>query len=154
MTIANFPATWDMFPNPCYDPQDRYGDCPDTMLDVLNDERIPAKDRIWLFCKCTQIPDNIKRMAAVRFVRETPIGQGRRVIDLITDQRSLNALHVAELHALGQATDAELSNARAAAYCAAAAYAYCASAAASAAHYAAAAAARPAQIEIIKSLIA
>ena len=97
-----------MFPGPCYDPQVAYGECPATMLDILNDERIPVKDLIWAFVICTQIPDNIKRMAAVRFVRETPISDGRFVADLLTDPRSINALNVAERHALGEASDEEL----------------------------------------------
>ena len=40
----------------------------------------------------------------------------RQVQHLMTDQRSIDALDVAERHAIGQATDAELETARAAAW--------------------------------------
>ena len=142
LSLKNFETTWGMFPGPCYDPQVEYDDCPATMLDILNDERIPAKDRIWAFANCVEIPTNIKRMAAVRVVCETPIANGRFVFDLLTDQRSINALVVAERHANGEATDKELrdaASADAAAYAAYAAYA------------SADAAARLAQLEILKS---
>ncbi len=133
LSLKNFATTWDMFPGPCYDPQVEYDDCPATMLDILNDERIPAKDRIWAFANCVEIPTNIKRMAAVRVVRETPIANGRFVFDLLTDQRSINALVVAERHANGEATDKELRDAAsAAAYAAYAAASADADAAASA----------------------
>ena len=152
MKFDNFKIeTWDIFPNQCYDPQDRYGNPPETFYDLMCDERIPAADRIWAFAKCTLIPDNIKRFAAVRFVRETPIRDGRFVVDLLTDERILNVLDVAMRHAQGLATDDELDAARDAAWYAAW---YAASAAAqAAAMQAAQAAARDAQIEIIKSMI-
>jgi len=51
--------------------------------------------------------DNLWRLLAVKYAR--------RVQHLLTDQRSLNALDVAERHAHGQATDEELASARAAA---------------------------------------
>ena len=184
MKFDNFKIeTWDIFPNPCYDPQDRYGNPPETFYDLMCDERVPANDRIWAFANCTLIPDNIKRFAAVRFVRETPIRDGRFVVDLSTDERSLNVLDVAMRHAQGLATDDELAAARAAArdaasdaaWDAASAAAWAAAwdaasdAASAAAWYAASAAARAAawdaawdaaryaardaQIEIIKSMI-
>ena len=180
MKFDNFKIeTWDIFPNPCYNPQDRYGNPPATFYDLMCDERVPANDRIWAFANCTLIPDNIKRVAAVRFVRETPLVDGRFVVNLLTDERSLNALNVVVQYAQGLATDEDLDAACAAARYAAmdaawdaaryaamdaARYAasdaamdaarYAASAAAmQAARYAACAAARAAQIEIIKSMI-
>ena len=117
MKFDNFKIeTWDIFPNPCYNPQERYGNAPATFYDLMCDERRPAADRIWAFAKCTLIPDNIKRFAAVRFVRETPIRDGRFVVDLLTDERILNVLDVAMRHAQGLATDDELDAARYAAW--------------------------------------
>ena len=136
MKFDNFKIeTWDIFQNPCYNPQERYGNAPATFYDLMCDERIPAADRIWAFAKCTLIPDNIKRFTAVRFVRETPIRDGRFVVDLLTDERILNVLDVAMRHAQGLATDDELD----------AAWATASDAASDAA--------RDAQIEIIKSMI-
>jgi hypothetical protein len=55
------------------------------------------------------------RILAVRFVRQTPLSGGRHVEDLLTDQRSLDALTAAERYANGEIGDEELSAARAAA---------------------------------------
>jgi len=57
----------------------------------------------------------VQWLMAVAFVRETPLHDGRNVVDLSTDERSLKALEVIELHALGRATDGELDAARGAA---------------------------------------
>jgi hypothetical protein len=46
--------------------------------------------------------------AACRAVRETPIGDGRTVWDLLTDERSRQAVAVAERYAAGDATDEEM----------------------------------------------
>jgi hypothetical protein len=109
MKIQNFKTEWAMFPGPCYSPQDKYGDCPQTMLEILNDERIPATDRIWAFANCTVIPEGIKRLAACAFVRHTPLADGRFVWDLLTDDRSRNAVVVSEKFAVGEATQEELA---------------------------------------------
>ena len=53
--------------------------------------------------------DRTLRLMVIRFVRETPIGNGRYVVDLLTDPRSLAGLNVAERYAQGQASLAELS---------------------------------------------
>jgi hypothetical protein len=71
--------------------------------------------RIWLSFRV--LPDNLLRKFACRCVRE--------VWHLLTDERSRNAVEVAERHADGLATDEELAAASAAAW-------YAASAAASA----------------------
>jgi hypothetical protein len=53
---------------------------------------------------------------ACRCVRETPLADGRKVWDLLTDERSRNAVEVAERFARGKATRDELDSARAAAW--------------------------------------
>lgn len=83
------------------------------------------------------------RLAACAFVRRTPIGGGKFVWDLLSDDRSKLVVEVSELHAAGLATDADLNFAYAAARAAADAAAYAADAA-YAAYAAADAAARAA----------
>lgn len=75
------------------------------------------------------------RLAACAFVRRTPIGGGKFVWDLLSDDRSKLVVEVSELHAAGLATDADLNFAYAAADAVAAAAdaAYAARAAARAA---------------------
>ena len=84
------------------------------------------------------------RLFACYCVRRTPIGRGKVVWDLLTDERSRNAVIVAEKFAKGKATTEELQKARIAAYAAYAAadaaYAAYAADAAYAAAYATAAA--------------
>ena len=65
--------------------------------------------RVWLACRV--LPDNLLRKFACRCVRE--------VWHLLTDERSRNAVEVAERHADGLATDDELAAAWAAARAAA-----------------------------------
>jgi hypothetical protein len=48
------------------------------------------------------------RLYACKCVRETPIADGRKVWDLLTDERSRKAVEVAELFAEGKATKEEL----------------------------------------------
>ena len=95
---------------------------------------------IWTATRPGVFSDSILRKLACRFIRETPIADGRKVWDLLTDERSRKAVEVAELYADGNATDGELQAACNAAYAAYAADA--ADAAADAAAYAADAAAR------------
>jgi hypothetical protein len=139
MTQENPSVTWDSFPTPCYDPQERYGDCPETLLDIINNDKIPVEDRIWAFSVCTDIENNVKRMFTVRCIRETPISGGRFVFDLLTDQRSIAAVEISEAFALGNSTSNDLSAAWDAAWDASRAAAW--------------AAARDAQIKIIKSML-
>ena len=90
----------------------------------------------WLLWTATRqgvFTESILRKLACRFVRETPIGGGRTVWDLLTDERSRKAVEVAELYADGKATDGDLADARNAA---AAAYAAADAAAADAAAFA------------------
>ena len=59
------------------------------------------------------------RLLACQFVRETPLADGRKVWDLLADERSRNAVVVAERFANGEATESEFDAARAAARAAA-----------------------------------
>lgn len=92
---------------PCYDPS-RYlaEDWTGTALDVLDVKDCPAADRIWV--AIGMMPGNDRRRAACCFVRHTPIGDGRTVWDLLTDDRSKKAVEVAEWFADGEATEREL----------------------------------------------
>lgn len=107
--FINPEVTWSSFPDPCYDPQEKYGDCPADLLSIINAERIPAEDRIWAFANCTEISDSQKRLFSVRCVRETPLENGWFVINLIKDERSLMAIEIAEKYALGIATHDDLA---------------------------------------------
>ena len=95
--------TWADFKKfePCYDPQERYGDFSGTILDILKDKRIPAKDRIWAATRKGMLDDRTLRLFACKCVRE--------VWHLLTDERSRKAVEVAELYAVGEATDEELA---------------------------------------------
>ena len=142
-------------PRPCYDPS-RYlaEDWTGTALDVLDVTDCPAADRIWVVLG--MMSENDRRLAACCFVRRTPIGDGRTVWDLLTDDRSRKAVEVAERFADGEATERALAAARAAASAAAGAAAGAAArdaasaAARAAARDAAWAAARDAQIDILR----
>ena len=116
--------TWADFKKfePCYDPQERYGDFSGTILDILKDKRIPAKDRIWAATRKGMLDDRTLRLFACKCVRE--------VWHLLTDERSRKAVEVAELYAVGEATDEELGAARDAASAAASAAARAAASAA------------------------
>lgn len=87
------------------------------------------------------------RLLACRYVRETPLHDGRKVWDLLTDERSRRAVEIAELYADWKATLSELAAARAAALAAVwdAALAAARAAAGAAARAAAGAAARAAE---------
>ena len=94
--------TWSDFDHhePCYSPKERYGDFTGTILDLLKDERIPDDDKIWAFTREGIIDDRTLRLFAVRCAR--------RVQHLMKDQRSINALDVAENYANGLASDEDL----------------------------------------------
>ena len=105
--------TWADFKKfePCYDPQERYGHFSGTILDILKDKRIPAKDRIWAATRKGMLDDRTLRLFACKCVRE--------VWHLLTDKRSRKAVEVAERYAVGEATSEELDAAWAAAWAAA-----------------------------------
>ncbi len=95
------------------------------MVDVW-DAMIEQGKRDWLIWTVSRpgvFPDTVLRKLACRFVRETPLHDGRKVWDLLTDERSRKAVEVAERYADGKATEQELAAADAAAYAAADAYA-------------------------------
>jgi hypothetical protein len=117
--FKNIEVTWESFPGPCYDPQERFGDCPGDLISLMNNEQIPIHDRIWAFTKCTGVSDMQKRLFAVRCIRETPLNDTMFVIDLIKDERSLKAIEVAEKYALGLANENDIDSASAAAWAAA-----------------------------------
>ena len=71
----------------------------------------------WLL-RTLQADEKKLRLLACRFVRETPLADGRKVWDLLTDERSRNAVVVAERFVRGATTSAELAAARAAAWAA------------------------------------
>jgi hypothetical protein len=60
--------------------------------------------------------DRKARLFAVWCCREMPLHDGRKVWDLLTDERSRNAVEVAERFARGTATREELASARDAAW--------------------------------------
>ncbi len=90
-----------------------------TMSDVW--DNCPRVDwLLWIADKMGKKPDDrTLRRFAVWCARNTPLSDGRKTGDLLTDPRSLAALEVAERFADGQATNDELDAARAAAEAAA-----------------------------------
>ena len=89
-----------------------------TMLDILRYPEINSDDKVWaLTCGVQSIADKalqdkILRLFACKCVRSTPLGDGRVVWDLLTDERSRNAVEVSERFARGEATQEELDAAR------------------------------------------
>ena len=148
--------------------------------DAMMSEIWPLMDNrdymLWVISRDDVLTPQERVAFAVRCIRETPIGNGKTVFDLLTDQRSINAILVCEAFVKGDATyeDVKIAAAdaaRAAAYAVdaaddtaddaaadaayAAAYAADAAADARAAAYAAADAAADArahQLQILKSL--
>ena len=86
-----------------------------TMADVW--DNCPSGDwLLWILEKIDRSPDDrTLRMFAIWCVRTTPLSDGRKVGDLLTDPRSLAALEVAERYENGNATDDDLDAACAAA---------------------------------------
>ena len=70
---------------------------------------------LWALSKLGKLDEKRARLFAVKCIRETPLNDGRVVLDLLTDQRSRDAVDVAERFANGAATESELSAARSAA---------------------------------------
>ena len=110
---------------------------------------------LWIATRPGVFPDSTVRKLACRFIRETPLSDGRKAWDLLTDERSRKAVEVAEAYTDGKATKEELQAACAAADDAVAAYAaaYAVRAAArDAAACAAYDAAKAAQVRMIAEL--
>lgn len=105
--------TWADFAKhqPCYNPAEKYGDWEGTILDLMQHPEIPAKDKVWAFTRNGIVNDKTLRLFAV--------GCARKVQHLMKDQRSIDALDVAERYANGNATEDELAAAREAAEAAA-----------------------------------
>ena len=94
--------------SPCYDPA-RYlsENWNGTVLDILKHSEIPPQDKLWVVCRESLIDAKTLRLFAVWCARQ--------VEHLITDERSKNALNVAERFAHGEATQKKLTAAWAAA---------------------------------------
>jgi hypothetical protein len=83
------------------------------MVDVW-DAMIEQGKHDWLIWTATRpgvFPDSTLRKLACRFVRKTPLHDGRKVWDLLIDERSRKAVEVAEAYADGKATYEELQTA-------------------------------------------
>ena len=101
--------TWADFAKhePCYNPAEKYGNWQGTILDLMQHPEIPAKDKVWAFTREGIVGDKTLRLFAV--------GCAKKVQHLMKDQRSIDALDVAERYANGNATKDELAAAWAAA---------------------------------------
>ena len=96
---------------PCYDPSKHLPeDWSGTAIDLLKIESVPAADKLWVVCREELIPAEQLRLFAVWCAKQ--------VQHLITDERSIRALEVAERFATGKASLEELNTARAAAWAA------------------------------------
>jgi hypothetical protein len=95
--------TWADFAKhePCYNPAEKYGEWEGTILDLMQHPEIPAKDKVWAFTREGIVGDKTLRLFAV--------GCARKVQHLMKDQRSIDALDVAERYANGDATEDELA---------------------------------------------
>ena len=109
----------------------------DSMQDAWNNCH-RADWMLWLMRAAKVQDDKLYRLFACWCVRNTPLADGRKVWDLLTDKRSQNAVEVSERFANGEATRADLMADAAADADAADADAAAAYAAAAAAAYAAA----------------
>lgn len=97
---------------PCYDPNKYLAeDWSGTLLDILDDKRIPFEDRLWVIMRTSLVSEKLMRLFAVWCARQ--------VQHLMADKRSLDALNVAERFANGEATKEELAAAGDAAWAAA-----------------------------------
>jgi len=94
---------------PCYDPLRHLSeDWTGTALDIVMLDKIPWQDRLWVVMRSDLLSDKLMRLFAVWCARQ--------VQHLMTNQRSLNALDVAEKFANGLVGNEELNSARAAAW--------------------------------------
>jgi hypothetical protein len=102
--------TWADFAKhePCYNPAEKYGEWEGTILDLMQHPEIPDEDKVWAFTREGIVNDKILRLFAV--------GCARKVQHLMKDQRSIDALDVAERYANGNATKDEVAAARKAAW--------------------------------------
>ena len=97
---------------PCYDPGRHISeDWQGTIIDILDDKRIPLQDRLSVILRTDFVSEKLMRLFAVWCARQ--------VQHLMKDQRSINALDVAEKFANGKVSKEELKDASAAARAAA-----------------------------------
>jgi len=77
---------------PCYDPSEHLPESwQGTALDILNDDSIPFKDRLWVIMRTDLVSERLMRRFAVWCARQ--------VQHLMVDERSIHALDVAEAYA-------------------------------------------------------
>jgi hypothetical protein len=91
-------------------------------MDAVWDAMIERGKHDWLVWTATRpgvFSDSVLRKLACRFIRETPLHDGRKVWDLLTDESSRKAVEVAEAYADGKATSEDMDAAYATAYAAA-----------------------------------
>jgi hypothetical protein len=76
---------------PCYNPSRYLAETwRGTALDILNDSRIPFKDRLWVIMR--------KDLVSEKLMRRFAVWCARQVQHIMTDKRSLHALDVAEAY--------------------------------------------------------
>jgi hypothetical protein len=97
--------------NACYDLRSYALSISDNMADVW--DRLVSDQKITWLLWATEyaMPKKCLRLMACRFVRETPIANGGTVWDLLTDERSRNAVDISERFAKGDASKDELEDA-------------------------------------------
>jgi len=87
---------------PCYDPSKYLPEgWSGTVVDVLKHDLVPPQDKLWVVLRQEILDAKILRLFAVWCARQ--------VERLMTDERSKQALVVAEQYALGKATANELA---------------------------------------------
>ncbi len=91
--------------NPCYEPEeiDITESYSATIVEFINEYRNKVKNKsdiIWVVCRNDFMPDQDLRLFAVWRARKVPHS--------MLDERSINALNIAELFAYGKATKEEL----------------------------------------------
>jgi hypothetical protein len=94
---------------PCYDPGKYLSkDWQGTVVDLLEMDKIPFPDRLWVVCRTEFISERTMRLFAVWCARQ--------VEHLMKDSRSIAALDVAHRFAMGEASEEERDAAGAAAW--------------------------------------
>jgi len=94
--------------NPCHSIEKHNITKPISLISILERDDVESSDKLWLVTHF--LTDKTNRLFAVWCARQ--------VLTKDSDSRSINAVDVAERYANGEATDAELDEARAAAWAA------------------------------------
>ena len=121
LTITTVEQLRELTPAPCAEALEWLDENNITELADAWDRCHRADWMLWLCNVLNLLSDRERRLIACRCVRETPLADGRKVWDLLTDERSRHVVVVAERYAAGEATDEELADASSAAADAAAA---------------------------------